>query len=59
MAGDDKGPMQDPRSTRQVLDAAPKVQPERDGTEPGDDTEPNASPTDDSTAPVKTDQEDA
>ena len=53
MAGDDKGPMQDPRSTRQVLDEAPKAEP------PGADKDPKASPTSESTAPVKTDQEDA
>jgi hypothetical protein len=53
MAGDDKGPMQDPRTTRQVIDAAPKAKP------PSDDNEPEASPAKDSTAPIDTGQEDA
>lgn len=49
---DDKGPMQGPRTTRDVLKAAPPAP-------PAEDCEPEAGPTDSATHGVDTDQEDA
>jgi len=49
--GDEKGPMQGPRTTREVLKGAPPP--------PADDGEPKAEPTDSATHGVNTDQEDA
>jgi len=57
--GDDKGPMQGPRSAEEVEKSAAAVV--RDGTSqaPADDKAPEAAPTDSATKPVITDQEDA
>lgn len=50
---DDKGPMQDPRTTRDVMKAAPP-----EPTNP-EDKEPDAPATDAATHDVRTGQEDA
>lgn len=52
MTGDDKGPMQDPRTTSDVMKAAPPAP-------PSEDCEPKEAATDAATHGVKTDQEDA
>jgi hypothetical protein len=48
---DDQGPMQKPRSTRDVMKAAPAVR------QPGQPEEPDEPATDAATQGVKTDQE--
>lgn len=52
--GDDKGPMHDPRSTRDVMKACPSPSP-RENSEP----EPTPPPAGAATYTVKPDQEDA
>lgn len=51
MSGDDKGPMQGPRTTRDVMKAAPR--PKRDRSPP------DRTPAEDATHAVRPDQEDA
>lgn len=51
MSGDDKGPMQGPRATRDVMKAAPRPKPGKRA--------PATPPTDAATDAVRPDQEDA